>query len=120
MPAKKTTKVGAKKLAAAIAENLALAIGAAEGAAPVRPLTEAARFNGNVHYAGVTAVLVTSGRAFLLIMFNPTGNNTPSDIGATASFLRFVLGKQEGAPLSIEGHIGNSFGQPCIFMISAS
>jgi hypothetical protein len=120
MNKKKSTKASAKKAAAVAAENLVLGDGAATGAALTTPLTEAALFNGNVHFAGVTAVLVASGGAHLLIMFKPSGNYTASDIGAAASHLRFVLGKQEGAPIIVGGHAGDIFGKPCIFMISAS
>ena len=117
---KGTKKASAKKAAAAAAENLVLGVGSASGAALSTPLANAAQFNGTVHYAGVAAVLVASGGARLLIMFKPSGNYTPSDIGAAASHLRFVLGKQEGDPISVGGHAGNIFGKPCIFMISVS
>lgn len=117
---KSAKKVSAKKAAAAVAENLVLSVGATAGAALTTPLTEAAQFNGKVHYAGVAAVLVAPGVASLLIMFKPSGNYTPSDIGAAASHLRFVLGKQEGSPITVSGHAGDIFGKPCIFMISVS
>jgi hypothetical protein len=117
---KATKKLSAKKAAAATAENLVMGVGAAPGAALTTPLTDAGQFNGNVHYSGVAAVLVAPGVASLLIMFKPSGNYTPADIGAAASHLRFVLGKQEGAPISVGGHTGDLFGKPCIFMISVS
>lgn len=117
---KGSKKISAKKAAAAAAEDLVLGVGTAAGAALTTPLTEAAQFNGKVHYPGVAAVLVAPGVARLLIMFKPSGNYTPSDIGAAASHLRFVLGKQEGAPISVGGHAGDIFGKPCIFMISVS
>ena len=117
---KATKKLSAKKAAANAAENLVLGVGAAPGAALTTPLTDAGQFKGNVHYAGVAAVLVAPGAASLLIMFKPSGNYTPADIGAAASQLRFVLGKQEGAPISVSGHAGDIFGKPCIFMISVS
>jgi len=119
MPKKKATKASAKK-AATEASNLVLGAAATSIATLTTPLTEAAQFNGRVHYAGVAAVLVAPAGAFLLIMFKPTGNYTPADVGAAASHLRFVLGKQEGNPLSVAGHSGNIFGKACIFMISAS
>jgi hypothetical protein len=120
--AKKTSagKTSAKKAAAATAENMVFGVGAESGAALSTPLADAAQFNGTVHYAGVAAVLIAPGIASLLIMFKPSGNYTPADIGAAASHLRFVLGKQEGAPISVGGHAGVIFGQPCIFMISVS
>jgi len=117
---KGTKKTSAKNATAAAAENLVFGIGVASGAALTTPLTEAAQFNGNVHYAGVAAVLVAPGGGSLLIMFKPSGNYTPSDIGAAASHLRFVLGKQEGDPISVGGHAGAIFGKPCIFMLSVS
>lgn len=117
-------KAGAKKagksVAAAAIGDLKPGAGNAKGAALTTPLTDASQFNGNVHYAGVAAVLISSGGAFLLIMYKPSGNYTPADIGATASHLRFVLGKDEGDPISVGGYAGNIFGKPCIFMISAS
>lgn len=112
-------KVG-KDAAAAVVGDLKIGVGAESGAALTTPLTEAAQFNGRVHYAGVAAVLVAPALAHLLIMFKPSGNYTPADLGAAASHLRFVLGKQEGDPISVDGHAGNIFGKPCIFMISAS
>jgi hypothetical protein len=115
----KTTKLSAKKAAAEVS-NLVLAAGATSIATLSTPLTETVQFAGRVHYAGVAAVLVTPPEAFLLIMFKPSGNYTPADVGAAASHLRFVLGKQEGDPLSVAGHSGNIFGKQCIFMISAS
>lgn len=113
-------KISAKKTAAATADNLVLSAGPALGAALSTPLANAAQFNGTVHYSGVAAVLVAPGSASLLIMFKPSGNYTPSDIGAAASHLRFVLGKQEGDQISVGGHVGAIFGKPCIFMISVS
>jgi hypothetical protein len=53
-------------------------------------------------------------------MYNPGGTYTPADVGAAASHLRFVLGKQEGDPISVDGYAGNIFSQSAIFMISAS
>ena len=117
--AKKSSKAGAAKAATA-ANNLALSDGNAAGAALTTPFTEAAQFNGRVHYAGVGAFLVEAGPARLLIMFKPNGNYTPADVGATASHLRFVLGKQEGEPISVAGFPGNAFGNPTIFMISVN
>jgi hypothetical protein len=117
---KNSKKVDGKKAAAAAAENLVFEAENMSGATLSTPLTDAAAFNGVVHYAGVAAVLIAPGVARLLIMFKPSGNYTPADIGAAASHLRFVLGKQEGAPISVVGHAGDIFGKPCIFMISAS
>jgi hypothetical protein len=117
---KGTRKISAKRTAAETADNLVLGAGPALGAALSTPLADAAQFSGTVHYAGVAAVLVAPGSASLLIMFKPSGNYTPSDIGAAASHLRFVLGKQEGAPINVGGHVGAIFGKPCIFMISVS
>lgn len=119
MTKKKNTKAGAEKAAAA-ANNLVLDASTAVGAALTTSFTEAAQFNGRVHYAGVAAFLVATGPARLLIMFKPSGNYTPADVGAAASHLRFVLGKQEGDPISVAGYAGNAFGNPCIFMISVS
>ncbi|MDT5157626.1 MAG: hypothetical protein QOC99_3880 [Acidobacteriota bacterium] len=113
-------KISAKKAAAVAADNLVLVGGVSTGAALTTPLNAAEQFNGNVHYAGVAAVLVAPGTASLLIMFNPSGNYTPADVGAAASHLRFVLGKQEGDPISVGGHAGDIFGKPCIFMISVN
>jgi len=117
---KNPKKIGAKKTAAAAVEDLVFEADTMSGASLSTPLTDAAAFNGTVHYAGVAAVLIAPGVARVLIMFKPSGNYTPADIGAAASHLRFVLGKQEGAPISVVGHAGDIFGQPCIFMISAS
>jgi hypothetical protein len=119
MPAKKTEKAAGKKAAARVGK-LVLDAGAESVATLMTPLAEAAAFNGRVHYAGIAAVLVAPGSAYLLIMFKPAGNYTPADVGAAASHLRFALGKQEGAPLSVNGHAGNIFGKACIFMMSAS
>lgn len=119
MPAKKSTKTGAVKAATA-ANNLMLSDGNALGAALTTPFTEAAQFNGRVHYAGVAAFLVGAGPARLLVMFKPSGIYTPADVGAAASHLRFTLGKQEGEPTSVAGFAGNAFGNPCIFMISVT
>lgn len=119
MPAKKSTKTGAAKAATA-ANNLMLSDGNALGAALTTPFTEAAQFNGRVHYAGVAAFLVAAGPARLLVMFKPSGTYTPADVGAAASHLRFTIGKQEGEPTSVAGFAGNAFGNPCIFMISVT
>ena len=119
MTKKRTTKTSAKKAAASVGD-LVLDSGTASVATLTTPLTDAAQFNGRVHYTGVAAVLVAPGVAFLLIMFKPAGNYTPADVGAAASHLRFVLGKKEGDPINVDGHTGNIFGKPCIFMISAS
>ncbi len=113
-------KPSSKQAAAAAADKLVFGVGPASGAALSTPMADAAQFNGTVHYSGVAAVLIAPGQTRLLIMFKPSGNYTPSDIGAAASHLRFVLGKQEGAAISVGGHAGNIFGQPCIFMISVT
>ena len=119
MPTKKGSKTNTKKAAAAAVENLTFSVDPVSGAGLSTSVAEAAQFNGTVHYAGVAAVVITSEGARLLIMFKPSGNYTPADIGAAASHLRFVLGKQEGDPISVTGYAGNIFGKPCIFMISA-
>ena len=119
MPTKKTKKSGGKKAAAEVSKLVPKAR-STRIASLTTPLTEAAAFNGRVHYAGIAAVLVDAASAYLLIMFKPAGNYTPADVGAAASHLRFVLGKQEGNPISVSGHAGNIFGKACIFMMSAS
>lgn len=117
---KGSKKTSNKQAAASASKNLVFSADTAAGAALSTPLADVAQFNGTVHYPGVAAVLVAPGGARLLIMFKPSGTYTPSDIGAAASHLRIVLGKQEGSPISVGGHAGNIFGKPCIFMISVS
>lgn len=129
MPKKKTSKkntaaakaaTGATKAATA-ASNLMLTAGNVAGAALTTPFTEVGQFNGRIHYSGVAAFLIsTIGPPRLLLLFKPSGNYTSADVGATASHLRFGVGKQEGDPITISGHAGNAFGSPCIFIIAVS
>lgn len=79
------------------------------------------QFVGTVHYQSIAAILLeNTGGASPLIMFRPAGNQTPADIGAAASFLRHVLGKQEGDTVTVVGNRAPIFGQQFIFVISAS
>lgn len=117
---KATKKLSATKAASAAVESLVFSAPSMSGASLATPLADALHFDGTVHYAGVGAVLISPAGTHLLILFKPSGNYTPADIGATASHLRFELDKQEGDPLSVDGHVGTLFGQSCIFMISAS
>jgi hypothetical protein len=108
MPKKNSRKVGATKAATA-ASNVMLSEGNALGAALTTPFTEAAQFNGRVHYAGVAAFLIAPGLARLFIMFKPSGNYTPADLGTTASHL-FVGSRQAGR--RTDRRRGASLGMP--------
>jgi|SRR2546423_2094661 len=112
-----------KKKAAAKESGTPVGAISADAVAALTPLTAEAveTFNGTVHYQSIAAILFeNSGGASPLIMYRPTGNYTPADIGAAASFLHHVLGKQEGDPVQVVGHRGPIFGQQFIFVISAS
>ena len=60
MTRKRITKTSAKKAAASVGD-LVLDNGTASVATLTTPLTDAAQFNGRVHYTGVAVVLVAPG-----------------------------------------------------------
>lgn len=77
------------------------------------------QFSGSVHYQTVASFLVSGGSA-LLVMYRPQGNYSPSDVGAAASYLQHIVGKEEGDPATVLGYAANLFGQRCILMVAAS
>jgi hypothetical protein len=119
---KRSTKKRASKKAGSKRAANAVAGTADSVVAPLALTIEAiGQFRGTAHFESVAAILIENGGgASPLIMFRPAGNHTPADIGAAASFLHHVLGKQEGDPVTIVGHRGPIFGQQFIFVISAS
>ena len=83
------------------------------------PADAPSQFNGSVHFEAVASFLISNGSS-LLVMFRPQGNYSPADVGAAASFLRHVLGKDEGDPVTVLGFPATLFGQQCILMVSAN
>jgi hypothetical protein len=77
------------------------------------------QFNGLVHYQAVASFLVSGGSS-LLVMYRPQGNYSPADVGAAASYLQHIVGKEEGDPATVLGYPANLFGQTCILMVAAS
>lgn len=118
--AKKGTKGAAKKAGVGAVGTNTLKLSGVKSTAKLMGADEApSQFNGSVHYQAVASFLVSGGSS-LLVMYRPQGNYSPADVGAAASYLQHIVGKDEGDPVTVLGYPANLFGQTCILMVAAS
>src|ERR1044072_6951358 len=118
--AKKGKKRVIKKAGAGTDESNTVKLSAGKGTTTLMGADAApSQFNGGVHYQSVASFLVSGGSS-LLVMYRPQGNYSSPDVGAAASHLGHILGKDEGDPASVLGYAANLFGQNCILMVAAS
>lgn len=118
--AKKDGKRAPKKADPGAAGTNTLKLSGSKGIIKLMHAAQApSQFNGLVHYQAVASFLVSGGSS-LLVMYRPQGNYSPADVGAAASYLQHIVGKEEGDPATVLGYPANLFGQTCILMVAAS
>jgi phosphosulfolactate phosphohydrolase-like enzyme len=118
--AKKGRKRATKKAVAGAAGTNTLKLSGSKGITKLmRAAQPPSQFSGLVHYQTVASFLVSGGSA-LLVMYRPQGNYSPADVGAAASYLQHIVGKDEGDPATVLGYPANLFGQACILLVAAS
>lgn len=73
--------------------------------------------NGLVEYDSSSAYLREDGVRSLLVIDRPPMGFNPTDIAAAYSYLRHVLRKVEGNPITVRGFRGDIAGSPIVLIV---